>query len=74
MSRHAVPGGDMPALLVCLNTLREKARERERRLYPMIVIQEAGLDGFWIHRALAAQDWITSVNRRAIGDRGFDAR
>lgn len=26
----------------------------------MIVIQEAGLDGFWIHRALEMEDWITS--------------
>lgn len=24
------------------------------------MIQEAGLDGFWVHRALDAQDWITS--------------
>ena len=26
----------------------------------MVVIQEAGLDGFWIHRALEAESWITS--------------
>ena len=60
MSRHSVPGGDMPALLSCLNALREKARAREGRLYPAVVIQEAGLDGFWIHRALDAQGWIAS--------------
>ncbi len=60
MSRHAVPGGDMPALLACLHAFREKARSRERKLYPMVVIQEAGLDGFWIHRALETEDWITS--------------
>ncbi|PDT43955.1 IS110 family transposase [Sinorhizobium fredii] len=60
MSRHSVPGGDLPALLACLNLLREKAEAREGRLYPVIVIQEAGLDGFWIHRALEAEDWITS--------------
>lgn len=28
--------------------------------YPLIVIQEAGLDGFWIHRALALEVDITS--------------
>lgn len=60
MSRHSVPGGDLPALLACLNLLREKAQTREGRLYPAVVIQEAGLDGFWIHRALAAESWITS--------------
>lgn len=60
MSRHSVPGGDMPALLACLNALREKARARTGRLYRVITIQEAGLDGFWIHRALEAEGWITS--------------
>jgi transposase len=60
MSRHSVPGGDLPALLACLNLLREKAQVREGRLYPVVVIQEAGLDGFWIHRALEAEGWITS--------------
>ncbi|TGV91600.1 IS110 family transposase, partial [Mesorhizobium sp. M2E.F.Ca.ET.154.01.1.1] len=33
MSRHAVAGGDLPALLTCLSLLREKARAREGRLY-----------------------------------------
>jgi transposase len=60
MSRHTVAGGDMPALLACLNGLRAKVQAREGRLYPVVSIQEAGLDGFWIHRALAAQEWITS--------------
>jgi transposase len=60
MSRHSVPGGDMPALLACLDALRDKADAREGQRYPVIVIQEAGLDGFWIHRALASEDWVTS--------------
>lgn len=60
MSRHSVPGGDMPALLACLDALRDKAQAREGQRYPVIAIQEAGLDGFWIHRALASEDWITS--------------
>lgn len=60
MSRHSIPGGDLPALLACLSLLREKAEAREGRLYPVVVIQEAGLDGFWIHRALEAESWITS--------------
>ncbi|MBV9510659.1 MAG: IS110 family transposase [Caulobacteraceae bacterium] len=60
MSRHSVPGGEMPALLDCLSGVRRKTQAREGKLYPVIVIQEAGLDGFWIHRALAAEAWITS--------------
>lgn len=43
-----------------LNALREKVRAREGTLYHVVVIQEAGLDGFWIHRALEAEGWITS--------------
>jgi transposase len=60
ISRHSVRGGEVSALLDCLQALREKTRAREGNLYPIIVIQEAGLDGFWIHRALDAQDWIAS--------------
>jgi transposase len=60
MSRHSVPGGDRPALLACLSALREKTQAREGQLYPVIAIQEAGLDGFWLHRALEREDWITS--------------
>lgn len=60
MSRHSVPGGDLPALLACLDALRDKAQAREGQCYPVIAIQEAGLDGFWIHRALQSEDWITS--------------
>jgi transposase len=60
MSRHSVPGGDIPALLDCFGELRRKTQAREGELYPVIVIQEAGLDGLWLHRALEAEDWITS--------------
>lgn len=60
MSRHSVPGGDLPALLACFEALREKTRLRAGRRFPVVVIQEAGLDGFWIHRALEAEQWITS--------------
>ncbi len=60
MSRHSVPGGDMPALLACLGALRDKVEAREGQRYRVIAIQEAGLDGFWIHRSLASEDWVTS--------------
>ena len=52
MSKHAVPSGDIAALLACLSQLKEKARARTGRIFPIILIQEAGLDGFWIHRVL----------------------
>jgi len=52
MSRHAVPGGDIAGLLARFSHLRDKAQARTGRTFPIIVIQEAGLDGFWIHRAL----------------------
>lgn len=52
MSKHKVAGGDVAALLVLLARLRQKAAARLGQVYPIIVIQEAGLDGFWLHRVL----------------------
>lgn len=52
MSKHAVRGGDVAGLLTRFARLQEKARARTARHIPIIVIQEAGLDGFWIHRVL----------------------
>lgn len=40
--------------------MRNKAQARLGKLYPFVVIQEAGLDGFWIHRVLDREDWIES--------------
>jgi len=55
ISKHAVSGGDIKGLLTRLSQLREKAKRRTGRLVPIIVIQEAGLDGFWIHRVLQSE-------------------
>src|SRR5271166_2573863 len=52
MSQHATPAGDLRPLFECLAELKRKALARTGKTYPIIVIQEAGLDGFWIHRAL----------------------
>jgi transposase len=52
MSKHSVRGGDSAELLERFAQLREKARIRTGKRFPIIVIQEAGLDGFWIHRVL----------------------
>lgn len=35
--------------------LRENSRDRTGQNRPIITIQEAGLDGFWIHRALVKE-------------------
>jgi transposase len=55
MSRHQLAGGDLAALLKLLEQLQRKAHERTGRWFGVVCIQEAGLDGFWIHRALEAR-------------------
>jgi hypothetical protein len=55
MSKHAMRGGNVAVLLERFAQLREKARTRTGEVFPFIVIQEAGLDGFWIHRVLQAE-------------------
>jgi transposase len=52
MSKHVVRGGDVAGLLERFAQLRRKARARMGKVFPFVVIQEAGLDGFWIDRAL----------------------
>ncbi len=54
MSRHQVRGGDVPELLRRFADLQSAVRQRAGVTVPVVVIQEAGLDGFWIHRALVA--------------------
>jgi transposase len=55
MSRHSVPAGDVGALLARFAELKRKAAMRTGQDYPIIVIEEAGLDGFWIHRVLQGE-------------------
>jgi transposase len=52
MSKHSLRSGDVAGLLQQLGRLRDKAQARTDRTFPIIVIQEAGLDGFWLHRTL----------------------
>ena len=52
MSKHVVPAGDIAGLMDRFNQLRTKAAKRTGEDFRTIVIQEAGLDGFWIHRVL----------------------
>ena len=55
MSKHSVPAGEVCGLLRRFAELRRKAAARTGRDFPIIVIQEAGLDGFWIHRVLQSE-------------------
>jgi transposase len=55
MSKHALAADDTAGLLTWLAELNRKAQARTGRYFPIIVIQEAGLDGFWIHRVLQAE-------------------
>jgi len=52
MSKHSVPAGDICGLLARFSAFKQKALARTGKTFPIIVMQEAGLDGFWIHRAL----------------------
>src|SRR3984957_15923959 len=55
MSKHSVSAGDIAALLPRFSELRRKACARTGKSFPIVVIQEAGLDGFWIHRVLLSE-------------------
>jgi transposase len=52
MSRYAVRGGDVPDLLSRFGLLQSRAFERTGMRCSLVVIHEAGLDGFWLHRVL----------------------
>ncbi|WP_263623141.1 IS110 family transposase (plasmid) [Rhizobium sp. T1473] len=54
MSKHVVDGGNIAELLAQFEQLQLKARLRTGKSFPIVTIQEAGLDGFWIHRVLEA--------------------
>ena len=51
-SKYAVAGGDGRALLDLLDRLRRIAERRVEMSIEVVAIQEAGLDGFWVHRLL----------------------
>lgn len=52
MSKHSIAAGDVAELLKLFAELKRKAEARTGRSYPIITLQEAGLDGFWLHRVL----------------------
>jgi transposase len=52
MSKYPVQAGNLMGLFGLFLKLQEKSREKTGQVWPIVTIQEAGLDGFWIHRAL----------------------
>src|SRR3954471_3580328 len=54
MSKHSVAAGDGAALLALLARLRGRVARPDGASVEVVVIQEAGRDGFWVHRLLEA--------------------
>lgn len=52
MSKHSVAAGNIFGLIELFSKLQERSRARTGQTYPIITVQEAGLDGFWVHRSL----------------------
>jgi transposase len=52
LSAHALEAGDAAGLLALLARLLAKAQRSLGRSVEVITVQEAGLDGFWLHRLL----------------------
>ncbi len=59
MSKHWVEAGDLAGLAPFLGDPRQGFGS-DGEIYPIVVIQEAGLDGFWIHRSLVEEEGIES--------------
>jgi transposase len=55
MSKHSVPACDVAAVLLRFSELKRKAQARAGKSFPIVTIQEAGLDGFWLHRLLQSE-------------------
>lgn len=55
MSKYSIAAGNIAALFELFAKLRESSRGRTGQNWPIITIQEAGVDGYWIHRALVKE-------------------
>src|SRR5215204_2128546 len=56
-----VSAGDIDGLFRRFGDLQERARVRTGQSFAVVTIQEAGLDGFWIHRLLereGIESWV----------------
>jgi transposase len=73
MSKRGVAGGDVAALLGRFAELKRKATARTEKTFPIIVIQEAGLDGFWLHRVLEGEGIESQCGRSGLDRRAAPA-
>ena len=60
MSKHVVAAGKWEVLLELLERRRRQAERRLGRPVGIVTIQEAGLDGFWLHRRLEREGGLES--------------
>lgn len=61
ISKRTIAAGDGSSLLTLLKRLRETVEGRLGQPVTVVVIQEAGLDGFWLHRLLEANGFQSHV-------------
>ena len=55
LSKFTIARGDVGGMLARFAELRRKTQTRIGHSFPLVVIQEAGLDGFWVHRVLETE-------------------
>lgn len=55
MSKFTVAARDVAGLLARFADVQRKAQVRSGKRFGFVAIQEAGLDGFWLHRVLEAE-------------------
>ena len=55
MSKFIIAARDVAGLLARFAEVHRKAEARTGKRFGFVVIQEAGLDGFWLHRVLEAE-------------------
>jgi transposase len=61
LSKHVLAAGDGNGLLAFLAELKAKAERRAPGPVAIVAIQEAGLDGFWLHRLLEKNGVVSHV-------------
>ena len=70
MSKHSVRAGDVAALLARFSELQAEGVGADRKeSFPIVVIQEAGLDGFWLHPGCCKAKASRKPCRRSVVDR-----
>lgn len=55
LSKFTLRASDVAGMLTRFAELQRKTKARTGQAFPLVVIQEAGLDGFWVHRVLEGE-------------------